>query len=79
MRRFPQQAIRAVLGLKRLARVYGQAEFESACKKAIELHKYRYKDIDNILKHQLYKEQEENKTKSVKFNLNHFRGENYYH
>lgn len=53
-RHFPQQAIRAVLGLRRLAQQYGTDAFEKACEKANDLHQYRYKTVESILKHRLY-------------------------
>lgn len=55
-RYFPQQAIRAVLGLKRLSQHYGQEAFDKACQKTLKLHQYRYKTVETILKHRLYEE-----------------------
>lgn len=53
MRVFPQQAIRAVLGLKRLHRQYGHKLFVSACQQALTQQRYRCQFIEEILKHDL--------------------------
>lgn len=73
---FPQQAIRAVLGLKRLAQHYGQVHFEHACQQVVALHQYRYKTVESILKHGLY-----TKSPPTAQSINHrsqFRGARYY-
>ena len=75
-RSFPQQAIRSVIGLKRLAQHYGQLLFEKACKETLTLNQYRYKTVENILKHRLY-ETQIGTTKQVNHSA-HFRGSNYF-
>lgn len=76
-RAFPQQAIRAVLGLKRLAERYGQPLFEKACQKTRLLHRYRYKTVEDLLKHGLCEEKNAANTTTIT-NLAHFRGANYF-
>lgn len=76
-RHFPQQAIRAVLGLKRLAERYGQPSFEKACQKTLVLHRYRYKTVEEILKHGLSQEKNSNVTQTIT-NEAHFRGAHYF-
>jgi transposase len=76
-RHFPQQAIRAILGLKRLAQQYGQDAFEKACGKTNHLHQYRYKTVESILKNRLYEEASASTTKSIS-QLAHFRGPSYF-
>ncbi|HBD7287330.1 TPA: IS21 family transposase [Legionella pneumophila] len=73
---FPQQAIRAVLGLKRLAQHYGIALFEKACEQTVNLHQYRYKTVETILKHRLHMKKETS-TKIIN-NSGQFRGAEYY-
>lgn len=52
-RPFPQQAIRAVLGLKRMHRKYGHHRFVLACQKALAHNRYRCQFIEENLKHDL--------------------------
>lgn len=74
-RHFPQQGIRAVLGLKRLAKQYGQTKFEEACKKTLELGQYRWHIVESILKHGLTTKLPK---KTIRTDIKHFRGEHYY-
>jgi transposase len=75
-RHFPQQAIRAVLGLRRLAQQNGAEAFEKACEQANHLHQYRYRTVESILKHRLY-ETEAPTTKTIgRSDL--FRGPSYF-
>lgn len=76
-RAFPQQAIRAVLGLKRLAERYGQTLFEKACQKTRLLHRYRYKTVEDLLKHGLCEEKNSANTTTITHSA-HFRGANYF-
>lgn len=76
-RAFPQQAIRAVLGLKRLAERYGQGLFEKACQKTRLLNRYRYKTVEDLLKHGLCEEKNSANTTTIT-NKAHFRGANYF-
>lgn len=79
VRPFPQQGIRAVLGLKRLAQRFGQERFERACQKALNLNRYRLRTIEEILKHELGESQQLNvKTTKSPQALEHFRGARYY-
>lgn len=73
---YPQQAIRAVLGLKRLSVHYGREAFEKACAHTISLHNYRYKTVEDVLKHKLYAPKETN-TRVITQSA-HFRGADYY-
>jgi transposase len=75
-RHFPQQGIRAVLGLRRLFQQYGQEAFEKACQKTLSLHQYRYKTVESILKHRLY-ETRCSTTKLITQSI-HFRGSSYF-
>ncbi|MGE3920918.1 MAG: IS21 family transposase [Gammaproteobacteria bacterium] len=77
VRAFPQQAIRAVLGLKRLAHRFGQSRFEEACKQGLLLNRYRTQVIENILKHDLDKIQNK-ATDVVTKNQRYCRGPEYY-
>lgn len=77
-RALPQQAIRAVIGLKRLAGIYGKESFEKACEKTIKLNSYRYKIVADILKHELHQQKDrDNQTQTIN-NPAHFRGADYY-
>lgn len=76
-RAFPQQAIRAVLGLKRLAERYGQPLFEKACQKTRLLHRYRYKTVEDLLKHGLCEEKNTASTNTITHSAL-FRGANYF-
>lgn len=75
-RHFPQQAIRAVLGLRRLAQQYGVNAFEKACERVNHFHEYRYRTVEAILKHRLY-EAEDCSTQTI-IKLAHFRGPSYF-
>jgi hypothetical protein len=77
-RPIPQQAIRAVLGLKRLAEIYGRDSFELACEKTIALHQYRYRVVLDILKHGLFAKKESVNDTQIINNHEHFRGGSYY-
>jgi transposase len=46
----PEQAYRAGLGLKRLAREHGNERMDAACARAIVLGSHRYKSVASILK-----------------------------
>ena len=74
-RTFPQQAIRACFGLKRLSEQFGNARFEKACEKALAMHRYRYQTIEEILKHDLDKPTENS---SRTYRVEDFRGKKYY-
>lgn len=78
VRPFPQQAIRAVLGLKRLAERFGKSRFEEACKQCLVLNSYRVKTVENILRHDLDKTQPSKTTKNIITQQEYFRGAQYY-
>ena len=52
-RKHPQQGFRTCLGIIRLGERYGQSRLEAACKRAIALGAYAYKNIESILKNGL--------------------------
>ena len=52
-RKYPQQGFRTCLGIIRLGERYGQSRLEAACKRAIALGAYAYKNIESILKNGL--------------------------
>jgi transposase len=52
-RAFPQQAFRACQGILKLGQRYGQERLESACKRALFLGAYRYRDIETMLRNGL--------------------------
>lgn len=74
-RAFPQQAIRVVLGLKRLAKQFGNPAFEAACKQTLILGRYRFNVIESILKHGIKRTQ---LIKTVTTKSIHCRGAEYY-
>ena len=48
----PEQSYRACLGLMRLGREYGSDRLEAACQRAERLRSYRFRTVEQILKHQ---------------------------
>jgi len=52
-RKHPQQGYRSCLGILRLAKAYGDARLEAACRRALALGTHSYKSIESILKHGL--------------------------
>jgi transposase len=75
---FPQHAIRAILGLKRLAKQFGNTKFEAACKETMALGRYRYQTVESILKHGLKHNPSAATKQLAAVNADHFRGPNYY-
>jgi transposase len=49
----PQQGFRSCVGILRLAKGYGKARLEAACKRALLIKSYSYKSIESILKNNL--------------------------
>jgi len=49
----PEQGFRSCLGIIRLARRYGEARLEAACRRALLLKAYSYKSVESILKNNL--------------------------
>lgn len=52
-RTYPQQAYRTLLGILRLAKVFGKPRLESACERALHFNTLSYRSIESILKHGL--------------------------
>lgn len=52
-RTHPQQGFRSCVGIIRLAKSYGDARLESACKRALHIGTYSYKSVESILKNKL--------------------------
>ena len=52
-RKHPQQGYRTCLGILRLAKAYGDAPLEAACRRALALGTHSDKSIESILKHGL--------------------------
>lgn len=52
-RAFPQQAFRFCQGVLKLAERYGHERVELACKRALHLGIYRFRDIEALLRHKL--------------------------
>ena len=52
-RKHPQQGFRTCLGIIRLGDRYGPSRLEAACKRAIALGAYAYKNVESILKNGL--------------------------
>jgi transposase len=48
----PEQGYRACLGLMRLGRAHGADRLEAACQRAEHLRSYRFRTVEQILKHQ---------------------------
>jgi transposase len=78
IRIFPQQGIRAVLGLKRLAEQFGNLAFEEACKETLLLKRYRNKTIESILKYRNNSTKSNKASQAANANLDHCRGAHYY-
>lgn len=49
----PEQGYRACLGVIRLGKSYGEGRLEAACKRAVYLEAYSYKNVESILKNNL--------------------------
>jgi transposase len=52
-RAHPQQGFRAALGILRLAKLYGNARLEAACRRATAMNAVSYRSVESILKHHL--------------------------
>ena len=52
-RRHPQQGYRTCLGILRLAKSYGDARLEAACRRALILGSHSVRSVESILKHRL--------------------------
>lgn len=74
-RAFPQQGIRAVLGLKRLHKQYGHHSFVSACQKSLIHNRFRCQFIEEALKHDLIFSSPK---KLLTSSISHCRGKTYF-
>jgi hypothetical protein len=72
----PQQGFRPALGIMRLGKTYGEHRLEKAAKLALEYKFTRLRQIDELLKKGLDK-QEQNETGTV-LNTAQVRGQDYY-
>ena len=79
IRRHPQQAYRACLGILRLAREVGRDRLEAACARAIAINASTYKSVASILKHGLDRQPEPAKQSTLPFDHANVRGSHYYH
>jgi transposase len=79
-RRHPQQGFRSCLGILRLAKDFGDARLEAACRRALTIGGNSYRSIESILKHNLDQkplpDQPDNDTSLEHVNI---RGSQYYH
>lgn len=79
-RRHPQQGFRSCLGILRLAKDFGDARLEAACRRALSIGGTSYRSIESILKHNLDQkplpDQPDNDTSLEHGNI---RGAQYYH
>lgn len=79
IRRHPQQAYRASLGVLRLAREVGRERLEAACARAIAINASTYKSVASILKHGLDRQSEPASQTSLPLDHANVRGSHYYH
>ena len=77
----PQQAFRAVVGIIRLGKRYGNSRVEAACRRAYLTHAISYSSVDSILKHRLDELPMPQDAKQANLPLMHdnVRGSGYYH
>lgn len=78
-RTHPQQAYRALLGILRLGKSYGDQRLEAACDRALQINALSYRSIESILKSGLdqrpLRREEDNKKPLKHSNI---RGADYY-
>jgi transposase len=76
----PQQGFRSCLGILRLAKNFGDARLEAACRRALSIGGTSYRSVESILKHNLDQkplpDQPDNDTSVEHGNI---RGAQYYH
>jgi transposase len=76
----PQQGFRSCLGILRLAKDFGNARLEAACRRALAIGGTSYRSVESILKHNLDQkplpDQPDNDTSVEHGNI---RGARYYH
>ena len=79
-RKHPQQGFRSCLGILRLGDRYGQSRLEAACRRAIALGAYAYKNIESILKNGLENKPLPPSTPDLPpIDHDNLRGPDYYH
>ena len=80
-RRHPEQALRACLGILRLARQYGRDRLEAACARGLEIGARSYGSIHSILQHGLDRRPPPRTAATGELPLDHpnIRGSRYYH
>jgi len=52
-RAHPQQGFRSCMGILRLAKTYGDARLDAACRRAVAIGSTSYKSVASILKYNL--------------------------
>ena len=77
-RAHPQQAYRAILGILRLSKSYGDDRLEAACQRALHFNAMSYRSIASILKNNLDKKPPTTKTEAPPVNHDNIRGAEYY-
>ena len=55
----PQQAFKSCMGVLRLGKKYDAEALQKVCKKAIEINSISYRFVDNSLKNNIHKSEEE--------------------
>ena len=78
-RRHPEQSFRACLGILRLAKPYGDARLEAACRRALTLGTHSLRSLESILKHRLDEQGDAPEPLSLPLEHDNLRGPSYYH
>ncbi len=78
-RRHPEQAYRSCLGVLKLARGFGNARLNAACKRALEINAYSYTSLHSILKNGLDRQRREQTTDGPAITHPNIRGADYFH
>jgi len=77
-RAHPQQAYRAILGILRLGKSYGDDRLEAACQRALYFNAMSYRSIASILKNNLDKKTLTTKAETPPVSHDNIRGADYY-
>jgi transposase len=76
----PQQGFRSCLGILRLAKDFGNARLEAACRRALSIGGTSYRSVESILKHNLdQKPLPEHADNDTSVEHGNIRGAQYYH
>ena len=76
----PQQGFRSCLGTLRLAKDFGDARLEAACRRALAIGGTSYRSVESILKHNLdQKPLPEHPDNDTSVEHGNIRGAQYYH